>query len=245
MSQDVQQGQQQDLNKRREHPIEIRVAVVTLRFFYQESYTLIGKRLNIHRRTVQGIYERAVARCHDPTDFKELVACVGDAERSGRPVFIVEGTPVSQQLRALFAEHYEINFESVTILLTGLKVARSTLERIAYDHRDSVHDHALVRRVQYLKPTLSLDHQDLRSEFCKWALRELARGAIFIFTDECYVEFGAPHRRKAKITRPKGHPDPFEFAGFIGPPQFKLMLWSAIGPLPHFPMWIWKPESEE
>ena len=166
MSDNVEQTHQQNPIKRREHPIEIRVAVITLHFFHHDTFKSMEQLLGISQQSAAGIWRRAVLRCQDPTDFKELVACVRNAHRSGRPSIIVEGTPASQQLRTLFAQHYQMDFKSIATLLTGLKIARSTLERIAYDHRDPVNQEALVRRVQYLKPTLTLDHQDLRVEFC-------------------------------------------------------------------------------
>ena len=230
-----------------EVPHEIRVAIIVMKYFFNLRWKEIAQRLNLHPRTVSVIWQRAIARTTDPTDFREIAASTSSLERSGRPSIIIDGTPASQQLRDLFTTHFELPFEVVAEYFCGLKVARSTLERIAHDHRDSIHPYPLARRIQPLKPALSIDHKDLRQDFAQWALREIARGALFIFTDESYIEFGG-HRytsKRPRITRPIGHPDPFEFASHIELPQFKLMLWSAIGPLATFPFWIWDKEKED
>ena len=197
-----------------------------MRHFFNLTFPDIATRLDLKPRAAQAIYQRAAVRALPATGFKEIAACAGSLDRAGRPPIITEGTPASIQLRSLFAEHYELDFETVAHQLYGFKVARSTLERIAHDHYtlDPLHPTPLVRRVQTLKPALSLDHKDLRMEFSTWALREVRRHSIFIFTDETSVEFGAQTGKKGNITRPKGHPDPDEFAGHTGPPQFKLML---------------------
>jgi hypothetical protein len=79
----------------RELPLEIRIAVVVMRYFFNLNWTDIGNRLDIHPRSVQAIYARAAARAASSTDFKEITACVGSMEREGRPLIITEGTPAS------------------------------------------------------------------------------------------------------------------------------------------------------
>ena len=85
MSESQETSKAAHVARKYEHSLEMRVAVITLRFFYHEPWAVIGRRLDMNQRTVQGIYERAEARCNNAADFKELLACARNAERSGRP----------------------------------------------------------------------------------------------------------------------------------------------------------------
>jgi hypothetical protein len=48
----------------------------------------------------------------------------------------------------------------------------------------------MVRKTQQNKCYLDAADENLRLKFCDWALAEIAAGAIFIFVDESYINFG-------------------------------------------------------
>jgi hypothetical protein len=228
---------------------EKRVAVVVLRLLCGFAFALIAEKLDLELRSVHHVYSRAIQRTDEGLrdSFLDVARNVKDAERSGRPAIIANGSPASMQLRQLFLEYFDLPIEVITGYIAGIKMARSTAERIAHEHRDPLCNKELVRVVQPIKPLISLDIQDLRVEYANWCTEKLDAGAVFIFVDETYMHFGGQPRKKAKITKPKGA-DPTPYARHEPPEQFQLMLWGAIGPYEKeipFPYWIWEAETEE
>ena len=144
----------------REIPMELRIAIVVMRIFFHLPFTEIATRLNLRPRAVHTIYQRAIARAGS-TDFREIAACVGNLKRSGRPPRIIEGKSTSFQSRQLFAKSYKMIFEAVSKCLCGLQIGRSMHQRVAchYYTLDPSNPQPLVRRIQLLKPGLSLRSQ--------------------------------------------------------------------------------------
>jgi hypothetical protein len=228
---------------------ETRVAVVVLRMFCSWTFQDIADKLDLQKRTAHEIYQRAVQRTEEGSkdSFFAVVQNVKDKKRTGRPPIIPPDSPALQQLRQLFLEHFDLPIELVTSHIAGLKMARSTAENVAHDHRHPECEKELVRAVQPIKPHITDDIQDLRVQYAGWAEQERNDSAIFIFVDESYLHFSGHLRKKSKITKPKGD-DPTLFARHDPPEQFQLMLWGGIGPFEEeipFPMWIWEMETEE
>ena len=232
-----------------EIPYEKRVAIVVLRLLYGHTFQSIADKFQLQKKAVHKLYRRAIERTepHLRNSFMDVMQNVKGAPRSGRPPRIPPGSEASQLLRQLFLEYFELPLEVVTGHIAGIKMARSTAERVAHNHRDSQCDKNLVRVVQPIKPALSFDLKDLRVEFVQWAKKEQDKGAIFIYVDETYIHFGGHPRKKPKITKIKGEA-PEKWARFDPPEQFQLMVWAAIGPYEDeipFPYWIWEAETEQ
>ena len=82
---------------------ELRCCVVCLRATLPpptNSFVRIGRLLRLNERTCAQIWQRA-SQCACSVDLTEVLACVGDLERQGRPQRIVDGTLASAHLRAL------------------------------------------------------------------------------------------------------------------------------------------------
>jgi hypothetical protein len=151
---------------------EKRIAIVVLRLFCGWTFPQIADKLALRTRSVADIYARALKRTESglQDSFVDVVRNVRVAQRSGRPPRIPLNSQASQQLRQLFHEHFELPIEVVTNYIAGLKIARSTAERVARDHRDPLNPWPLVRVVQPSKPSLPADVRDLRIEYAEWAI---------------------------------------------------------------------------
>lgn len=232
-----------------EIPYEKRVAIVVLRLLYDYTFQSIADKFQLQQEAVKKIYNRAIQRTepHLRNSFMDVVKNVQVARRSGRPPRIPPGSEASQQLRQLFLEYFDLPLEIVTGHIAGIKMARSTAERVAHDHRDSQCDKDLVRVVQPIKSALSYDLKDLRVEYVQWVRKEQDKEAVFIFIDETYIHFGGHPRKKPKIIKSKGEA-PEQWARFDSSEQFQLMVWAAIEPYEDeipFPYWIWEAETEQ
>lgn len=77
-------------------------------------------------------------------------------------------------------------------------------------------------------------------------MKKLEEGAIFIFTDEDYHNFGGGPHKKQRITRMEEEPAELR-ADYVRKPQFSFMQWGAccvdIGI--EAPMHIWEVEMPE
>lgn len=65
------------------------------------------------------------------------------------------------------------------LLYTGIKMTRSTAERIAHKHRDPLCDRELVRVIQPIKSCLPYDLRDLRVEFAHWIMQKMENNTCF------------------------------------------------------------------
>lgn len=107
-----------------------------------------------------------------------------DMPRSGRPKVISSET--SKQLRDAVLQdevHQDMTFVEVAQEL-GIKAARSTIENVLHK------EHEIFRYTPRIKPVLNAGCEQLRVTFATWALRKLNEGAIFVFTDETWIELG-------------------------------------------------------
>ena len=83
-------------------------------------------------------------------------------------------------------------------------------------------------------------------EFAEWALRELEKDAIFIFTNESYIECGGKPRKMRCHSRPKGERWQYDIVAQDPTVKFTYMIWGAIHALDDseaFPLYIWTEES--
>jgi hypothetical protein len=228
-------------------PYPLRCAVVALRFHSKLTFNDIASKLGLHERTVARIYQHAELNA-PLSSFLDILACVGALEKEGRPPKVLDGTQQSADIHAMILQYFDFLLEDL-IPYTGVRMGRATIEQIAHEHRDEKHDFDIVRRVQPLIPALAAPHFDSRLTFCRWALPKARAGAIFIFTDESYIEIGGNPRKKPKVSMPKGCIDTFKYALPVQKEQFGLMIWAAVCACfdGDFPIVIWEQyfESEE
>lgn len=160
---------------------------------------------------------------------------------------MVNGTPLSAAIREAILQHGDLAFQdAVEEVLEDLHLSRSIIERVAHTHSHEAEQREIVRGVRPLKPPNSEEDQEIRVEFCEWALAKLDQGAIFIFSDEAWIEVGGKPRKRPKISRPKGV-NAIEYAESTPPVQFALMQWGAccLGHNDDAPIWLWEKETKE
>lgn len=77
-------------------------------------------------------------------------------------------------------------------------------------------------------------------EFADWALQKLNEGALFVFTDESWVNLGNPKRRKRRISRPKGS-NAYDYKRDKPKVEMSVMFWRAITMgYPAGPFHVWE-----
>lgn len=175
--------------------------------------------MGVPERTAQKIYQRAKDRA-GCEDFNEILACAGDIERPGRLQRVPNSTVLSRDIRQAILKHSNLppttavlDQENIDIPAAGSKrkrPSRSIIERIQHEHEhyDSEQDKViseLVRGRSAKKPRTDTDSNDVRKEFCSWALGKLKEGAIFIYSDKTYHEVGVKSGPE-NITQLKGAP---------------------------------------
>jgi hypothetical protein len=88
---------------------DLRVAVVVLRLICGFTFQVIADILDLRKRTIIDIYNRALKRTPEVlrNSFIELVQHVDDAPRSGRPSIIPPNPGASVQLSQLFHKPFD------------------------------------------------------------------------------------------------------------------------------------------
>lgn len=117
-------------------------------------------------------------------DFEDVLACVEDEHRDGRPTRIAEDLEASIALHDLSQQdesHWQMPFEDIAKELRISNIALSTLKYIFHDYHD------IFRRKATHKPYLSAEHIEVSLEFAYMALH-IAMNYI-VFTDKMWVEF--------------------------------------------------------
>lgn len=213
-----------------------------MRHFYNEKFDEIERKTGVKAPTAQRIWQRAQESA-ESNDFHDLLAVLDPRDRTGRPSRVVDGTNESKLIRSILYEETNKTFKEAAEDY-GIELSRSTLERIAHDHRDTEHPRAIVRAAQSLKPLLTLDTMEWRWDYAGWALEKLDKGAIFVFSDEDYHNFGGAPHKKQRITRMEGEPSEL-YAEQRQTVQFSFMHWGACCvdiEIP-MPMHIWEAQT--
>ena len=93
-------------NRGREVSYELRCCIICLRLLFpppQNTFQRIGVLLDLQPNTYQRIWQQAQARAGS-NELREVLACVGRLERTGRPPVIANGIASSTVLRALILQ---------------------------------------------------------------------------------------------------------------------------------------------
>lgn len=76
--------------------LQLRVAIATCRLLYHDSYPEIERKLGVSAGTSSRIVNRAIERAGNE-NFMDILACLGDADRSGRPKKVSNGSEESKE----------------------------------------------------------------------------------------------------------------------------------------------------
>ncbi|KAF1965992.1 hypothetical protein BU23DRAFT_336217 [Bimuria novae-zelandiae CBS 107.79] len=100
-----------------------------------------------------------------------------------------------------------------------------------YDHRDDVHNYAIVRGVRTKKPRLDDEARELRRDYSHWLKKEFNLHflrLIFVCYDEKSTAIGGTNNRGGKrlISRPRGA-DLNKFAIHADLAKFSLIVCAA------------------
>jgi len=68
-----------------EVPHDLRIAIITMKFFFDLPWIEIGPKLGVAPGTAAQSYARTIRRATDPKDFKSLCTAAAVLKRSGRP----------------------------------------------------------------------------------------------------------------------------------------------------------------
>ena len=203
----------------------LRSAVVTLRLLNKDAFKIIEEKTGVKERIAAKIVRQAKEEAQSD-DFIEILVCFSNKKnRIGRPPVIFDGGEDSARLRIAILQDFTTEWEEV-VKKQGFNLARSIVENVAKKHRDSQHSYAIKWVIRSEKSHLSSYDEDLRLEYCLWALERLEEGVIFIFIDESYIDIGGPPRKKAKASRSVGFCAEAVaiVTSFV---QFAVMLWGG------------------
>ena len=81
----------------------------------------------------------------------------------------------------------------------GFPMARSTAKNIARKHRDFERPYPITWAIRPAKPRIGPFHEQIREEYCGWAIKQCNEGALFIFSDETDIEIAEPHAKDERF----------------------------------------------
>ncbi|KAI4284192.1 MAG: hypothetical protein L6R38_001608 [Xanthoria sp. 2 TBL-2021] len=199
--------------------LELRCVIVACRLLNSSTYTENKKKTGVLANSAQVIISRATERARNQ-DLYDILACVGDTNRSGRPQRITEGSQTSKDIRqAILKYNKEKPQQAVKMEKENIDIptkpsqkplSRPMIERIQYKHIHKLPDgmfiEEIVRGAIPTKPRLNKVHIAERLAWCRWAIKEIEeKGAIFIYSDEAYHQVnGGRSRKRRRMSRPKG-----------------------------------------
>ena len=132
----------------REIAYELRCAIVTCRILYGATYEEIERKTGVRHDTARKIATRAIKRA-GCEDINEVLACVGDLDRSGRVPRVADGTKLSRDIQNAILNNPKlkpheavIDKENITIprIPEGKRPARSIIENVQHQHSHEVDD---------------------------------------------------------------------------------------------------------
>ena len=197
---------------RREIAYELRCAIITCRIHYGATYDDIERKTGVARDTARKIATREIERA-GCEDIHEVLACVGDLDRSGRIPRVADGTELSKTIRNTILDNpklkqHEAVIDKENIVIPGLpegkRHARSIIENVQHHHTHESDGHEftdIVRINEISKRFLNEISKAKRKRFCEWALNRINNhNDIFICSDESWHEVGGPLHKKGRIS---------------------------------------------
>lgn len=189
-----------------ETSLPLRHAIVTCRILFGCTFDEIERKTGVQSRTASKIMLKAVERagCEDS---HEVLACVGDMERSGRISRVVDGSDLSAKIRSAMMVHNDLQPAVAVLDQENIDIPRekrpyrSLIQCIQHQHESEFEGRKigdLVRVIQPTKPRLSGVDEKARKGFCDWAMVKLDEGATFIVVMNLGMRLG----QKPRITKP-------------------------------------------
>ena len=203
---------------------ELRSFVCGLRVLSHESYAEIESKTGVKQVIAFKIVRQAKAAVSSDESF-EVIVCSIHQIPPGKTPKIVDGTADSAHIRFQILKD-NITEWHIVAKKAGYQLSRHTVENIVKEHRNEANPYAIKWGVRSSKPHLGPFDEQIREEYCEWVIIQLDNGAIFIFSDETYIEIGGSPRKKQKVSRFVGASA--ELYAVAQPPvQFCIMLWGA------------------
>jgi hypothetical protein len=212
----------------------VKVALVTARFFYKETWKEIVKRLRplgVKESTAALIYQKAW-EVEKKDDFYTIIKHLNHGRKSGPHPIIERGSSDSIALRTAFLKD-PFTRQATVARKQGYSISSSTACRIARTYRDLPQPHiqgldrSINRRIAPKKPSLTKENKEHRIKVCHEILGIIARGGIIICSDETTIAAGEQYG-KTFFSAPQGLLNSNEFAIPEKEEGLQVMAWYAL-----------------
>jgi hypothetical protein len=213
---------------------DVKVAIVTARFFYKETWNQIEERLRplgIKKSTASSLYQKAW-EVEKKDDFFTIIKHLKHGSKRGPQPIIERGSADSIAIRTAFLKD-PFTPQATAARKRGFLVSASTACRIARTYRDAPQDHikGLDRSINRLiapeKPVLTRANQESRVKACHQILDIIARGGIIICSDETTIAAMGGQYGKTFFSAPQGLLNSNEFAIPQKDEGLQVMAWYA------------------
>jgi len=238
-----------------------KAAIVTLREVNNLTFPQIATKLGVDDKAAGQAFRKAKRDAMRQNSrpyytLAELVAASKPKHHSGRPAKVANGSELSKSIRAdviQFGDYRVKDAVNHVLVEAGITLCEHTILNIMYNHRDDVHNYAIVRGVRTKKPNLDNEAQELRRDYLNWLIREYNLHfprLIFVCYDEKSTGIGGVNNRGGKrlISRPRGA-DSNKFAIHEDPAKFSLMVCAATSTDTNCemdrPCIVWEQDTDE
>ena len=181
------------------HPF-LRCAVITIMVLYPKTtWEEVEKKTGVKAESARTLWRRTKARSQESMELYTMLEHCQPLNRAGRTPNIKQGSKESVEIRHALVSNPYLTFTEVGELY-GWNLARSVLENIAYNHVCWRYPRPIVRKIQQNKCYLDGINMLDRTSFSHWGIDKCKKGAIFIFCDESYLNFGGVRTISASIS---------------------------------------------
>jgi hypothetical protein len=150
-----------------------KAAVVTLREVNKLTFPQIALKLGVDDTAAGKAFRKAKRDAmrrndHQYYTLAELIAASKPKQHPGRPVKVANGSELSKSIRAdiiQFGDYRVKDAVNHILVEAGITLCERTILNIMHDHRDDVHNYAIVRGVRTKKPSLNDEAQELRRDY--------------------------------------------------------------------------------
>ncbi|KAF1938210.1 hypothetical protein EJ02DRAFT_514669 [Clathrospora elynae] len=169
-----------------------RAAIITLRVVAEWNYDRIVRALGLPHSTCSSIVRRAEEATGNSDIIELLDYCAKEnnreaAGKAATKVWPLSTTSVMIQDAAWWFPR-ETWDEAVHNHTTFADLSRRTIEHICRDQPHPLRNRRLTRMFEVHKPPLSNEFSNLSVDYARWCLFWLDKGALFVFTDETYIQ---------------------------------------------------------
>ena len=153
----------------------------------------------------------------------EIIACFTHQIFSSKTSKIVDDIANFAHIRFQIFKN-NITKWHIMIKKIEYQLSRHTIENIVKKHKNKTNSYAIKWKIRFFKSHLNLFDEQIREKYCEWIIIQLNNDAIFIFSNETYIEIKKFSRKKQKIFRfVEVFVELYAIAQFFV--QFCIMLW--------------------